>query len=119
MSQSIPQTLGHGPHPSDPIIFSNNAGTIRVNHPLTAAVLRNQWRQQNYHLLDEMMRLLIRLYFNEQEWEGHQTALMRDRARSLIVIFEEILEHGLAVRVEEIRERFYRSNVSNGDGIDL
>jgi hypothetical protein len=119
MSQTIPQTLGHGPHPSDTITFANNAGTTRVKHPLTTAELRGQWCHENYHLLDEMMRLLIKLYLDEREWKGHQTVLMRDRASSLIVIFEEILENGLAVRVEEIRGRVYRSNVSNGTGGDM
>jgi hypothetical protein len=119
MSQTIPQTLGHGPHPIDTITFANNAGTTRVKHPLTTAELRGQWGHENYHLLDEMMRLLAKLYFNEREREGHQTVLMRDRASSLIVIFEEILEYGLAVRVEEIRGRVHRSNVSNGTGGDM
>jgi hypothetical protein len=119
MSQTIPQTLGHGPHPIDTITFANNAGTTRVKHPLTTAELRGQWGHENYHLLDEMMRLLAKLYFNEREREGHQTVLMRDRASSLIVIFEEILEYGLAVRVEEIRGRVYWSNVSNETGGDM
>jgi hypothetical protein len=119
MSQTIPQTLGHGPHPIDTITFANNAGTTRVKHPLTTAELRGQWCHEIYHLLDEMMRLLAKLYFNQREREGHQTVLMRDRASSLIVIFEEILEYGLAVRVEEIRGRVYRSNVSNGTGGDM
>jgi hypothetical protein len=122
MSQTIPQTLGHGPHPIDTITFTNSVGTTHVKHPLTTAELRGQWGHENYHLLDEMMRLLIKLYFNEREWKGHQTVLMRDRASSLIVIFEEILEYGFAVRVEEIRGRIYRSTVSNGsngEGIHL
>jgi hypothetical protein len=114
MSQSVPQTLGHGPHPSETITFTNNVGTTHVKHPLTTAELRGQWAHENYHLLEEMMRLLIKLYLNEREWKGHQAVLMRDRARSLIVIFEEFLEYGLAVRVKEIRGRVYRSTVSNG-----
>jgi hypothetical protein len=119
MSQTIPHTLGHGPHPSDPITFANNAGTTRPKHPLTTAELRGQWGHENHHLPDEMMRLLAKLYLNEREGHGHQMVLMGDRASSLIVIFEEILEYGLPVKVEEIRGRVYRSTVSIGEGIHL
>lgn len=109
MSQIIPYNIGTNTtsHLSDRISFAGGAGTTRVNHPLTTAVLRQQWPREHYNLLDEMLRLLLRYYLEDREVGGHQTQMMQGRAQTLVVILEEILVNGLPMMLVE--KKVYRT----------
>lgn len=106
MARPIPDILGNGPQIGDHISLPDDQGQTEVRHPLTTALLRQQWPYEHYHLLGEMLKVLLMYYLEERELMGHQTRPMQDKARSLVVILMEILECGVPVKVGEV---VYRS----------
>lgn len=75
--------------------------TVVIYHPLRVAEdLRQGWGEKNYSLLDALYQSLLKVYVEKRTTEGHRAVAMKDRARSVLAVFEEMLEKGSDMMVD-------------------
>ena len=77
------------------------AYTVEVYHPIHALNLREHWQRENYKLMDRLLKKLLEAYAShKQGGEDHSSTKMLARQSSLVVLFTEMLESGVAISVE-------------------
>jgi hypothetical protein len=74
--------------------------TIEVYHPIHTIHLREQWRPEDYELLDTLWKKLLELYAkHRQDGMEHTCTKMLARHSSLVVLLGEMLGSGVEVSV--------------------
>ena len=91
---------------TDELILQDLSGptlTVTIIHPLRSARANALWNregQRAYDILDDIWRALFTTYLERRETEGHESASMQTRARSVIAVLEEMLEKGVDIAWE-------------------
>lgn len=113
-----PNHTNHIPSPppsplTDELILQYLSGpdlTVTIMHPLRSTHASALWAregQRAYDILDDIWRALFTTYLERRETEGHESASMQARAKSVIAVLEQMLENGVDVAWEG---RVYATN---------
>lgn len=83
--------------------LSEPALKVTIIHPLRSAHASALWEregQRAYDILDDIWRALFTTYLERRETEGHESASMQARAKSVVAVLQQMLEKGVDVAWE-------------------